>query len=590
MADIFVSYSRTDRARVAPLVAALEAEGWSVWWDPAITPGQDFDSMIAAELDSARAVLVVWTPASVSSRWVRGEAREAADRGILVPVRFDEVKLPIDVRAIHTIDLDSWREDSQGSEFQEIVRALCPLAGQPTARIDAAAPKGETSSNARPGVHERPRQVAVCVLPFANMSGDAGQEYFSDGISEDVITDLSKVSAIAITARNTAFAYKGKHVDVPQLARQLKVSHVLEGSVRKSGGRVRISAQLIDGATGNHLWAERYDRELSEIFALQDEISSAIVSALKVKLLPEEKAAIEARGTSNPEAYKHYLMARQFLFSGSERHRPIIVRLCQRATEIDPDYAPAWALLAIGQSNIRTLSGGTGDNGWDAANRALALDPNLADAHAAKGRILADQGRLDEAVREHEIAIQLDPESYEVNCAAVRCYIAMRRYDDAIRHCDKATQVNDRDIWACGMALDCYLAKGDREGLKRLARHIMERFELIIAVEPDHTVAMSFAIGALIALGEKERAMELAERALLLAPPGDVSHIYNLACAMSLLGESDRSIDLLESILGALQSEALTWIKTDTTLDNVREHPRFKAVIAAAEARLAAEK
>ena len=586
MADIFVSYSRTDRARVAPLVAALEAEGWSVWWDPEIAPGQEFDSQIASELEAARAILVVWTPASVSSRWVRGEAREAADRGILVPVRFDDVKLPIDVRAIHTTDLDAWQENPQSAEFQELARALGSLAGRSAGKPDTAAVKGNAQAGTQPLPRKRPQQVAVCVLPFANMSGDVEQEYFSDGISEDVITDLSKVSAIAITARNTAFAYKGKHVDVPQLARQLKVSHVLEGSVRRSGGRVRITAQLIDGATGNHVWAERYDRDLSEIFALQDEISSAIVSALKVKLLPEEKTAIETRGTSNPEAYKHYLMARQFMFSGSERHRPIIVRLCQRATEIDPDYAPAWALLAIGQSNIRTLSGGTGDNGWDAANRALALDPNLADAHAAKGRILADQGHLDEAVREHEVALRLDPESYEVNCAAVRCYIAMRRYDDAIRHCEKATLLNDRDIWACGMALDCYGAKRDREGQLRIAPHILERFEKIIAAEPDHAVAMSFAIGALITLGERDRAMELAERALLLAQPGDVSHRYNLACAMSLLGESDRSLDLLESILGTLQSESLTWIKTDTTLDNVREHPRFKALIAAAEARL----
>lgn len=590
MADIFVSYSRTDRARVAPLVAALEAAGWSVWWDPAITPGQDFDSMIAAELDAARAVLVVWTPASVSSRWVRGEAREAADRDILVPVRFDDVKLPIDVRAIHTIDLDGWHEDPAGAAFQEIVRALCPLTGQPAASTDAAALKGETSSIVRPGVRERPRQLAVCVLPFVNMSGDPEQEYFSDGISEDIITDLSKVSAIAVTACNTAFAYKRKRVDVPQVARQLKVTHVLEGSVRKSGGRVRITAQLIDGATGNQIWAERYDRELSEIFALQDEISKAIVSALKVKLLPEEQNAIEARGTSNPEAYKFYLMARQYLLLGSERHRPIIVRLCQRAVEIDPNYAAAWALLAIGQSNMRTLSGEVADNGWGAANRALALDPDLADAHAAKGRILSDQGHFDDAVPEIEIAVRLDPESYEVNCAAARCYTAMRRYDDAIRHYEKATALNDRDIWACGMALDCYTAKGDHEGRLRIARHILERFERIIAAEPDHTTAMSFAIGALIALGERERAMAWAERALLLAPPEDVSLRYNLACAMALVGDSDRSLNLLESIFGKMQSEALIWIRVDTTLDSVREHPRFKAMIAAAEARLAAAK
>ena len=587
MADIFVSYSRTDKARVAPLVAALEAEGWSVWWDPEITPGQDFDSQIAAELETAHAVLVVWTQASVSSRWVRGEAREAADRGILVPVRFDDVKLPIDVRAIHTTDLDAWQENPQSSAFQELLRALSPLAARSGAKPGPAALKGETLPSARAAMRGQPRQVAVCVLPFANMSGDPEQEYFSDGISEDIITDLGKVSAIAITACNTAFAFKRKHVDVPQIAKQLKVSHVLEGSVRKSGNRVRITAQLIDGATGNQVWAERYDRDLSEIFALQDEISKAIVSALKVKLLPEEKTAIEARGTMNPEAYKLYMMARQYLFAGSERHRPLIVRLCQRAIEIDPNYATAWALLAIGQSNIRLLSADTGDSGWDAANRALALDPDLADAHAAKGRILADRGHYDDAVREHEIAVRLDPESYEVNCAAARCYTAMRRYDDAIRHYEKATMLNDRDFWACGMAIQCYEAKGDFEGTKRIARHTLERFEQVISTEPDHTTAMSFGVTALIALGEKERAMVWVERALLLAPPDDVNLRYNLACEFAVLGEVDRALDLLETVFAKIQNVTLPWIKIDTTLDNVREHPRFKAMIAAAEARLA---
>jgi len=578
MADIFVSYARTDKARVAPLVAALEAEGWSVWWDPEIAPGQEFDSMIAAELDAARAVLVVWTPTSVSSRWVRGEARDAADRGILVPARFDDVKLPIDVRAIHTTDLDAWQENPQSAAFQELLRALRPLAGGSEGR-PATAP-------ALTG--EKRRQVAVCVLPLVNMSGDPEQEYFSDGISEDVITDLGKVSAIAVTACNTAFSFKRKHVDVTQLARQLKVSHVLEGSVRKSGNRVRITAQLIDGATGNQVWAERYDRDLSEIFALQDEISKAIVSALKVKLLPEEKSAIEARGTLNLQAYTPYLMARQFSSIVSDRYRPLIVRLCERATEIDPNYAPAWALLAIGQANMRALTSKSAENGWDAANRALALDPNLAEAHAARGRVLADQTRYDEAVREHEIAVRLDPESYEVNCAAARCYTAMHRHDDAIRHYEKATAVNERDVWACGMAIGCYQAKGDAEGMRRIARHTLERFERIIVQEPDHSTAMSFGITALTALGEKQRAMDWIERALLLAPPEDINLRYNLACAMAALGEADGSLDLLEAIIGRFRLEGLAWVKTDTTLDKVREHPRFQAMIAAAEARLAA--
>src|SRR5438046_4644484 len=193
-------------------------------------------------------------------------------------------------------------------------------------------------------------RMSICVLPFANMSGDAEQEYFSDGISEDIITDLSKVSALHVISRNTAFTFKGKAVDGRQVAGQLNVSHVLEGSVRKAAGRVRITAQLIDGSNDSHVWAERYDRDLKDIFALQDEISHAIVDALKVKLLPEEKKAMEKHGTEHVEAYNVYLMAREAYatgFEGDTRRSEVIIRLCRRATEIDPDYAEAWALLAL---------------------------------------------------------------------------------------------------------------------------------------------------------------------------------------------------------------------------------------------------
>src|SRR5213076_583169 len=192
-------------------------------------------------------------------------------------------------------------------------------------------------------------RFSICVLPFANMSGDREQEYFSDGITEDIITDLSKVSALGIISRNTAFTFKNKPVDVRQVAAQLRVSHVLEGSVRKAAGRVRITAQLIDGSNDSHVWAERYDRDLNDIFALQDEISHAIVDALKIKLLPEEKRAIEKHGTKNVDAYNVYLMARQARatgFEGDNRRNEVIVRLCRRATEIDPNYADAWALMA----------------------------------------------------------------------------------------------------------------------------------------------------------------------------------------------------------------------------------------------------
>jgi len=172
MADVFVSYARADKALVVPLVAALEAAGWSVWWDPAISPGQEFDSQIEDELQAATAVVVVWTPTSVVSRWVRGEAREAADRNVLVPVRFAGARLPMDVRAIHTTDLDQWHGNPSSASFQDLLRAL----GSMIAR-QAASGAARDGAGVTPVAPAAPTRIAICVLPFANMSGDAEQEY-----------------------------------------------------------------------------------------------------------------------------------------------------------------------------------------------------------------------------------------------------------------------------------------------------------------------------------------------------------------------------------------------------------------------------
>ena len=329
-------------------MAAIAAQGWSVWWDPEITPGQEFDDQIDAEIDAAKAVLVVWTPTSVTSRWVRAEAREAADRGILVPVRFDHARLPMDARAIHTTDLDDWGEDPASPPAQEFLHALgAMIARVPTRAVSPAS------------AADKPAPLfTICVLPFTNISGDSEQEYFSDGITEDVITDLSKVSALAIISRNSAFRYKGTHVDIPKVASELRFSHVLEGSVRKAGGRVRINAQLVDAKTNNHVRAERYDRDSSDIFALQDEISEAIVKALRLRLLPQEKKAIERRGTDNTQAHDLYLMARQSHVTGQEsdvKSAEAIVRVCTRTVEVDPNYAQAWALTAIGYTKLRDV-------------------------------------------------------------------------------------------------------------------------------------------------------------------------------------------------------------------------------------------
>ena len=432
----------------------------------------------------------------------------------------------------------------------------------------------------------RSHRTGICVLPFANMSGDPEQEYFSDGITEDIITDLSKVSTLAVVSRSTAFTYKGRRVDVAQAARELGVSHVLEGSVRKAGNRVRITAQLIDAANDSHVWAERYDRDLNDIFALQDEISQAIVKALQLRLLPAEKKAIEQRSTTNLEAYKLYLMARQYNATGTGRHRELIVRLLKRAVDIDPGYARAWALLALCQANKRLVHADTGDTGWEAAERALALQPDLAEAHAAKGRILGDQGRFEEALAEHHAALLLDPDSYEVNAPAARCYIAMRRHPEAIACLEKAAAAMENDFWALGMAIQCYEAIGDIDGAKSAARRELERVEKIMVAEPDHGLAIGWGVSALVTLGEADRAREWADRAMLLEPD-NINLLYNLGCNMVSLRDFDKAVELLGHAFRRAQRQNLIWFENDTSLDPIRNDSRYRALVEDAERRIA---
>ena len=571
MADLFVSYARRDRARVAPLVAALEGEGWSVWWDPEIAPGQEFDELIAKELAAARCVVAVWTETSVASRWVRGEAREAADRGKLVPVRFGGVQLPIDVRAIHTTDLDDWRQDPEHPAYQQLVRAVRTLL-KPEAELQAAPARGA----ARP---------AICVLPFENISGDPEQDYFSDGISEDIITDLSRISSLEVTSRNTAFTYKGRRVSIPDVARQLGVTHVLEGSVRKAGNRVRITAQLIDCAGDRHLWAERYDRDLDDIFAVQDDISRSIVAALKLRLAPAESQAIAQRGTNNPDAYRFYLMARRYWVGGWSRRRGVIVRLCERAVELDPDYARAWALLSICQADLRFSSDNSGQYGMEAAERALALDPDLAEAYSAKGRVLAAQGRLEEGWELHRRALELDPQSYEVNAGAARWAFSAGRFAEARPYIVAAAELDSADVWAPGMAMQVFENLGDAAGVLAWCRECLSRVEKVLAAEPDNGAALAFGVSALVRLGELERARDWAEL-VLLVDPDNSNAVYNVACGMSLAGEADLALELLARIMTTVGLEGLNAIRQDTDWAPLRDDPRFVRMLDDASRRL----
>ena len=444
-------------------------------------------------------------------------------------------------------------------------------------------PGSTTLSGRTSSVQSKP---SVAVLPFANMSGDPEQEYFSDGITEDIITDLSKVSALHVVSRNTAFTFKGKPVDIAQVAQRLKVGHIVEGSVRKAGGRVRITAQLIDASKDSHVWGERYDRDLNDIFALQDEIAQAIVAALKVRLLPAEKKAIENRPTRDPDAYQTYLQSRYHFLRHGLKSMEIAIRLCRRALEIDPQYARAWVLIAVCQSALR-IRGRSDELGLAAAEMALSLDPTLAEAHSARGRVLGDLGRYDEAVVELEELIRLDPDSPDVRFDFGRFCCVFGRYEEAIEHLERAAALSEERYVSLCFAAQAYRTLGRDGEARGAARRALERIEREIALHPENALALSFGVCMFVQLGDKERAKEWISRALIVAPDDPITH-YNLACSLAQMGETDWALDLLESARKISDFAVVPRIENDSDLAPLHGHPRYQALVADAEARLAA--
>ncbi len=575
MADIFVSYARPNEVRSAEVAEALKSAGYRVWRDDELPAHRAYAEVIEERLKSAKAVVVLWSAEAAKSQWVRAEADAARGAGTLVQATLDGTMPPMPFNQIQCANLARWRPNAEAAGWPKLLASIEALAG--------------VADGASADRRSRNCDVSVCVLPFANMSGDAEQEYFSDGISEDITTDLSKVSALEVIARNTAFTFKGKAVDVCEIARKLKVSHVLEGSVRKAGARVRITAQLIDGASGGHVWAERYDRDLTDIFAIQDEITKEIVAALRLSLLPEEKKAIEQRGTTSAEAYNLYLMARQYWVTGNHgdvRREERVMRICSRAVQIDPRYARAWALLAIAQSTLHYGFGRDVDDGFAAAHAALSIDPTIAEAHCAVARRLEERGRHDDAFGEIEKALRLDPDSWEVNKEAGRLHVLRRQIPEATAHYEKAVAAIENDYHAWAILVSCYQAMENRAGVRHGAKMMVAQAEKAVAEDPSNGSAIGVGAGGLALLGELDRANEWIDRAMLV-DPDNLNMRYNFACVLATyVGDKEKAMGLLARTLPLLQTSFVRLAATDPDLDSLRDDPRFQKMLADAHERL----
>jgi adenylate cyclase len=577
MSEVFVSYARPDEEHAKRVAEALRAEGHEVWRDDQLPAHRAYAEVIEERLNNAGAIVVLWSAHSAKSQWVRAEAELGRSAGTLVQATVDGSMPPLPFNQIQCADLSDWVSGGECAGWLKLLSSVSTLA---------PAIKAEPS---KPASRAGRRELCICILPFQNMSGDPEQEYFSDGISEDITTDLSKISALGVIARNTAFTFKGQAVNICDIAAKLGVSHVLEGSVRKAGGRVRINAQLINGDTGDHVWAERYDRDLEDIFAIQDEISKAIVAALRLKLLPDEKKAIEKRGTNNVEAYNLYLLARQYWMTGNHgdfRREERVMRMCARAVEIDPSYADAWALLAIAQSSLRYGFGRDVDDGFAAANAALSIDPEIPQARLPIIKRLLERGKHQQASAEMETAIRLGPESWEVNKAAGRFYLDSRDVAAAMRHYEAATALLESDFHAWGMLAVCYHALGEKTKLRKAAEMMVSEANRAVQQDPSNGAALGILAGGYAILGEKEKTREWIERALLV-DPDNLNMRYNFACVLSThLGDKAGALKILQGVFALNGERYLKIAESDPDLDEIREDAGFQRIVNEARHRL----
>lgn len=423
-------------------------------------------------------------------------------------------------------------------------------------------------------------EKSLAVLYFENLSRAEEEEYFRDGITEDIIIELSKIKNLRVFPRSAVLAYRDKPTTAPQVGQQLNAAYVLGGSLRRAGNRLRITAQLVEARTGHSVWAERYDRHVEDVFAIQDEIAQNIARALQVMLTEKEKRAIQKAPTADVQAYDYYLRGRQFFYQFTQRGIEFARQMFARAIVLDSDYARAYAGVAdccsflyqyweASEANLKEA---------DAASRqALELDPELAEAHAARGLAVSLNKRYEEAQREFETAIRLNPNLFEAYYFYARARFTEGRLEEAAGLFEKACQVNPQDYQAPSLLAMVYAGLGQKAEAARVYRRALQVTEKHLELHPDDARALYLGAGSLCQLGERQRSMEWAGRALAMDPE-DAGVLYNVACVYSLLGEVEKAIACLEKSItsGMGQKE---WIENDPDLNSLRSHPRFQALL-----------
>lgn len=624
MADVFVSYKAEDRPRVRPLVEALEAEGLSVWWDERVGGGEAWRETIAEHLDAAKCVIVVWSKRSVGpeGRFVRDEATRAQRRGTYVPVTIERVDPPLGFGEMQALSLNGWKGDRSDPRYHAVSGCVHSILGRKAPPVLAQAPGTRVSRRgllaggavavaaaaAGGWLLLRPagaRANTIAVLPFANLSGDPAQTYFSDGMAEEVRSALAALGGFAVVARTSSEMLR--NVDAVTAARRLKVANVMTGSVRRSPSIVRVNAQLIDGENGLERWSQSFDRPLGDVLLIQTDIAASVARALSIELGSTAQAVLSLGGTKNPQAQDLLLQATARRGDDSDAGVRHTIALLERATELDPNYAEAHARKA----QLLSLWAGThapNINERDRAQaqalqsvrRAIAIAPGMPLGYSVVGNIyhidlqmkralgalrraeelpgtdtlillnyaiaLSRARRQDEAELMVERAISLDPLNPIPRALQSLILFYGHRYADALAAARDALNIAPQNNLAKGIAgwsllllgrLDEALAALQRMPADHYRRHVGEA-----------------AIAA--RTGRKEEALRAI--AAIDKRYGD-SAPYQHAQIYAQLGLVDQAFEALDAAW-AKRDPGLSSVQVDPFLDPLRNDPRLAAITA----------
>jgi non-specific serine/threonine protein kinase len=423
----------------------------------------------------------------------------------------------------------------------------------------------------------RRAERSIAVLYFENLSGVKEDEYLRDGITEDILTDLSKIKGLSVFPRTTMLAFRDQKATAADVSRQLQADYALEGSLRRAGNRLRINAQLVDAASGFPVWSERYDREMSDIFAVQDEIAHKIAEALRIKLTPQEQAELAAKPTENLQAYDLYLRGRSYARRRTTRDMEFALQMFENAVALDPNFALAWAAIANGCAHAQYWSGGRGqymERAQSASLRAVALAPDIPEVLISQGWILYAGGRYEDAVRLTRAAISRKRDCEGAYYLLLRALFASGKYDEVAALTEEAVEAAGSDYNVYIPIMNALGALGREDAKHNVRQRLLQAFEEHLRDVPEDARARILRAGMYAQEGRTEESVREANLAMVLRPD-EATVLYNAACTFSALKKKPEALDALRKAWEAGFKDA-DWTRRDPDLAPLHGEPEFE--------------